>query len=408
LLDGYCAMWMTGFDVPSCSTIYLDKPMRNHTLMQTIARANRVFLDKTNGLIVDYVGVFRSLEKALAVYAATDGRAKDAPIKAKIELKSQLIVAIDKIKSFLKPLNVDLEKIRTTKDVFARVKLKDDAVESILVSDDTKKSFLHQADTVTTIYKAYLPDPIETETTETAYLIRKIAKHIRSLAPEVDVSDVMKKVEALLDESVKGFEIQEPEEGRKIHDLSQIDFDELKRRFTKNRKRTEIEKLKNLIELKLDEIIMQNFTRMDFRERYLKLIEEYIDGVKNLDDIFDQLIKFTLDLKEEERRYIREGLNNEEELTIFDLLTKPDIKLTKDDIKKVKRISRQLLETLKKEKLVLDWKKKQPARAAVKVTIADILDQLPNVYTPELYQQKCNLVYQYVYDMPRVYAEHRA
>jgi type I restriction enzyme R subunit len=65
-----CAMWMTGFDVPSCSTIYLDRPMRNHTLMQTIARANRVFPEKENGLIVDYVGVFRQLEKALAIYAA--------------------------------------------------------------------------------------------------------------------------------------------------------------------------------------------------------------------------------------------------------------------------------------------------------------------------------------------------
>ena len=69
-----CAMWMTGFDVPSCSTIYLDRPMRNHTLMQTIARANRVFPDKENGLIVDYVGVFRHLEAALAIYAAAHGR----------------------------------------------------------------------------------------------------------------------------------------------------------------------------------------------------------------------------------------------------------------------------------------------------------------------------------------------
>ena len=63
-----CAMWMTGFDAPPCSTIYLDKPMRNHTLMQAIARANRVFGDKVNGLIVDYIGVFRDLEKALAIY----------------------------------------------------------------------------------------------------------------------------------------------------------------------------------------------------------------------------------------------------------------------------------------------------------------------------------------------------
>src|SRR2546429_7217183 len=66
-------MWRTGFDVPSLSTIYLDKPMRNHTLMQTIARANRVFLDKANGLIVDYVGVFRDLQKALAIYGSGSG-----------------------------------------------------------------------------------------------------------------------------------------------------------------------------------------------------------------------------------------------------------------------------------------------------------------------------------------------
>src|SRR5437879_1326890 len=84
-----CAMWMTGFDVPSCSTIYLDKPMRNHTLMQTIARANRVFGDKTNGLIVDYVGVFRNLQRALAIYgsgaagAATPG---EMPVMPKTEL----------------------------------------------------------------------------------------------------------------------------------------------------------------------------------------------------------------------------------------------------------------------------------------------------------------------------------
>src|SRR5205809_5511513 len=79
-----CAMWMTGFDVPSCSTIYLDKPMRNHTLMQTIARANRVVEGKVNGLIVDYVGIFRNLQKALAIYAqpSRSGSA-DTPITDK-------------------------------------------------------------------------------------------------------------------------------------------------------------------------------------------------------------------------------------------------------------------------------------------------------------------------------------
>src|SRR5207253_10618751 len=83
-----CAMWMTDFDVPSLSTIYLDKPMRNHTLMQTIARANRVFLDKANGLIVDYVGVFRDLQKALAIYGSGSGggiEEGDTPVQDKGE-----------------------------------------------------------------------------------------------------------------------------------------------------------------------------------------------------------------------------------------------------------------------------------------------------------------------------------
>jgi len=394
-----CAMWMTGFDVPSCSTIYLDKPMRNHTLMQTIARANRVFQDKTNGLIVDYVGVFRDLEKALAIYAAPDVLKADTPIKNKDKLKLQLIDATQETKDFLDSLSIDLEQIRQTKDVFERVKLKDDAVDAILKNDDTKKKYLHLADMVKAIYKAYLPDPIEPELSETAYLIRKIANKIRSLGPEIDVTDVMIKVEALLDESVEGFEIIEPEDGSHIYDLSQVDFEALQKRFKVGRKRIELERLKSHIEQKLDLLIQENRTRIDFREQYLEMIDEYISGVKSLDEIFENLIKFTQKLRDEEKRYIREGLENEEQLAIFDLLTKPDMKLSKDDNKDVKRIARQLLETLVKEKLVLDWKKKQKTRAGVKLTIAKILDRLPQIYTKELYEKKCDLVYQLVYDL---------
>src|SRR5438132_3239961 len=88
-----CAMWMTGFDVPSCSTIYLDKPMRNHTLMQTIARANRVWGEKTSGLIVDYVGVFRDLQRALAIYGSGLGGAA-TPGETPVLPKSELIAAL--------------------------------------------------------------------------------------------------------------------------------------------------------------------------------------------------------------------------------------------------------------------------------------------------------------------------
>lgn len=394
-----CAMWMTGFDVPSCSTIYLDKPMRNHTLMQTIARANRVFENKNNGLIVDYAGIFRNLEKALSIWAAPKGGKADTPAKDKAALKELIIQVVNETKVFLAELGVDLEKIRQTKDIFKRTKLKDDAVNAILKTEKAKKEYLRLAETVRKINKAYLPDPLKAEIKESAYLIRKIANGIRSLLPDVDISSLMDEVEALLDQSVEGFRITEIEDDKRIYDLSQIDFDALQKRFKKSKKRIEIEKLKGLIEIKLEKLIQTNSTRINFRERYLKLIDDYLKGSKNLDEIFRKLIKFSRELNAEEKRKIREGLESEQELAIYDLLTKPKLKLSKKETAEVKRIARKLLETLTKEKLVLDWKKKQQTRAGVKLTIEKELDFLPETFTADMYYQKCDLVYKYVYDL---------
>src|SRR5437764_1504616 len=109
-----CAMWMTGFDAPSCSTVYLDRPMRNHTLMQTIARANRVFPDKENGLIVDYIGVFRDLEKALAIYGAATGDDRgDSHIQDKAALVEALSEAIEECAELCERYDVDLDALRS-------------------------------------------------------------------------------------------------------------------------------------------------------------------------------------------------------------------------------------------------------------------------------------------------------
>jgi type I restriction enzyme, R subunit len=228
---------------------------------------------------------------------------------------------------------------------------------------------------------------------QTAYLIREIANQIRSLEPKPDISDIMVKVDALLDESVEGFRIPDLKDEERIYILSLIDFNELRKRFQKSRKRIEVEKLRKLIEKKLEELIESNHTRIDFRERYLQLIDEYISGAKSIDVLFCMLVKFSKELNEEEQRYIREGLEIEEELAVFDLLTKPDIKLNKKETAEVKRIARQLLETLKRERFVLDWKKKVQTRAGVKLTIEKTLDLLPEDYILDLYNQKCDLVY---------------
>jgi len=260
-----CAMWMTGFDVPSCSTIYLDKPMRNHTLMQTIARANRVFGDKLNGLIVDYIGVFRNLEKALAIYgSAAGGKTKEGetPVMDKSELVKYLKQAINETIEFCKKRGINLTQIQAV-DGFKRVKLLDNAVEAILVNDDSKKKYLSLSVNVAKIYRAILPDPAANEFGPSQKLITIIAAKIRSLAPKADISDIMGEVEELLDQSIatEGYIIQDPSEQSDVSkylDLSQINFEALKEAFEKGHQRIETEKLRASIENKLAQLVHLN------------------------------------------------------------------------------------------------------------------------------------------------------
>jgi type I restriction enzyme R subunit len=393
-----CAMWMTGFDVPSCSTIYLDKPMRNHTLMQTIARANRVFRDKVNGLIVDYVGVFRSLQKALAIYAPPT-RGGETPIKDKSELVEYLKKAIAEATSFCTDHGVNAAEIQGATGL-QKVKLLDDAVDSIIVNDDSKRRYLLLAGNVVRLYRAILPDPSANEFVGICVLWAVIAEKIRSLAPPADISEVMGQVEKLLDDSIatEGYQIPAvSEQPAHLVDLSKIDFKKLQAQFAKAHKRIEIEKLRTQISRKLSLMFRYNRSRVDYLEKFQKMIEEYNAGSMNLEEFFAQLLAFAQSLNEEEKRGISENLT-EEELALFDLLTKPEPKLKKSEEVQVKKVARDLLETLKREKLVLDWRKRQQTRQAVRVCIEEILDQLPPLYSPELYQTKCELTYQHVYD----------
>jgi type I restriction enzyme R subunit len=391
-------MWMTGFDVPCCSTIYLDKPMRNHTLMQTIARANRVFKDKVNGLIVDYVGVFRYLQKALAIYGSESGGGigeGETPVKNKAELVKLLKQAIDETTKFIFERDVDPADIQNAEG-FERVKLLDDAVDAIIINDESKRKYLLLADNAQRLYKAVLPDPAVNEFSSICTLFKVIAQKIRSLIPVADISSVKEAIEGLLDESIasEGYIIQP---GDQVVDLSNIDFEALKKKFAQSRKRIEAERLRGSINSKLKKMIRLNRTRLDYLEKFQQMIDEYNAGSINVDEFFKRLVTFAQVLNAEEKRSIAEQLS-EEQLAVFDLLTKPDMKLTKTDVQQVKKVARELLAKLKKEKIVLDWRKRQQSRAAVRLCVEQVLDKLPQTYTPELYQKKCDLVYQHIYD----------
>jgi len=412
-----CAMWLTGFDSPSVATIYLDKPMTNHTLMQTIARANRVFKDKNNGLIVDYVGVFRNLEKALAIYGSTSGGGTgdgECPVQKKEELVEELRSAIAEALDFCEDRGVDIHKIiAANPENFEKIKEQDtaavllvdakvndaidDAVEKTIVNDELKKEFISLASRVVRLFKAILPDAAANEFAPIKTCLAVLAEKIRNFTEEASIDEIMNQVGELLDESIatKGYVIHATEQ-TDLLDLSQIDFDALKAHFEKGRKRTEAEKLKQAVGVKLQEMVTLNKTRTDLMEKFKKLIDEYNKGL-NVEGFFAKLVNFVKELSVEEKRSVSEDLT-EEELALFDILTKPEIDMTESEKENVKKVARMLLQTLKEAKLVLDWRKKQRTRADVYATVKTVLDELPRAYTTELYEQKCDTVYQHVYD----------
>ena len=213
------------------------------------------------------------------------------------------------------------------------------------------------------IFSAIKPDPAVNEFLQVCILFDVIAKKIRSLTPPADISEVMKAVDDLLDRSIaaQGYVISDgidPFDTSHLVDLSKIDFKKLKAKFDRGRKRIEVEKLRGMLQRKVQAMVRFNRTRIDFAEKFQKMIDEYNAGTLNLEEFFRQLVNFAQSLKDEEKRGIAENLK-EEELALFDLLIKPELTLTKKDEQAVKKVAKDLLETLKKEKLVLDWRKRQ-------------------------------------------------
>ncbi len=397
-----CAMWMTGFDVPSCSTIYLDKPMKNHTLMQTIARVNRVFGEnKVAGLIVDYIGVLHNLNKALAIYAAPGEDGVDTPIIDKAELIEQLRLDIQETIELLDEWDISLPEIMKAEGLDC-VGLIDDAVECILENDERQAQFREKNAIIQKTYKAILPDTTANEFQPIVKLLQVLADKLGSISPTVDISDVLAQVSEVLDKSVRVekrhvSDVKGEYKAGRILDLSKVDFDKLQEQFKKGRKRMLAEQLRKAIEVRLRALYMLNKSRVNYLDTFQKLIDEYNAGSMNVEEYYRRLLEFVKNLNEEEKRSLSENLS-EEELAIFDLLVNPPLKMTQKEVMSVKKVAHEILEKLKGDKLVLDWRKKQQAKAAVKLCIEEILEHLPPVFDSDLYHQKCGLVYQHVYE----------
>jgi type I restriction enzyme R subunit len=397
-----CAMWMTGFDAPSVSTIYLDRPMRNHTLMQTIARANRVFPDKDNGMIVDYIGVFRNLEKALAIYGAANAEAGvDSPIQDADALVTELGLAVDAVIAQCAAHGVDVVALREASG-FAHIALRDKAVEALLADETSRTSFLASARKARKLFKALLPDPAAAEHQATIAAIRSVAERITELTKTAgaDLSGISDAVEELLDRSVGAEEyiIRAAAEGSEpdpLIDLSQIDFESLAAAFA-GRKRAETDRLAALLKDRAAGAATRNPTRHDLVQRIEELIAQYNAGSFNIDEYLRRLIELSKTLSKEDQRAVVENLD-EESLAIFDLLTQPEPELTAEERAVVKASAKALLEHLH-DKLVLDWRRKAETMAGVRVTIKGVLaDNLPlDAYSVELFDEKVNAIFNHI------------
>ena len=392
-----CAMWLTGFDAPSCSTVYLDKPMRNHTLMQTIARANRVFPGKHSGVIVDYANVFASLEKALAIYGA--GKDGKSPVRDKQQLVDELRGAIAEATAFCTRHDVMLAGIEAlAAGGLDRLQAVEDALNALISPDPLRRDFFGHERLVSTLYRAVKPDPVALEFASRVACLTTLAEAIRAkLNPNPpDISRVMNGINGLLDDSITGHEIRES--GPPALDLSKINFEALAQRFKQSKhKNTDLEVLKATIRAQLEKMIRLNRTRADFAEKFAALIESYNAGSATIEGLYAELLALSNGLNEEQERHVRENMS-EEELVIFDILTRPAPELSTEERAEVKKVARELLICLK-GLLVINWRQKSAARSQLKLTIEDTLDNgLPRAYTPELYHDKCSAVFEHVYE----------
>lgn len=392
-----CAMWLTGFDAPSCSTVYLDKPMRNHTLMQTIARANRVFPGKHSGTIVDYANVFASLEKALAIYGA--GKDGQNPVRDKKKLADDLRTAVAGATDFCATHGVTLADIEATSaGSMDRLAMIEDGMNALISPDPLRRDFFTHERLVSTLYRAVKPDPAALEFASRVACIATLAEAIRAkINPNPpDVSQVMGKINDLLDGSITGHAIRE--DGPPALNLSEINFEALAQRFKQSKhKNTDLEVLKAAVKAQMEKLIKLNKTRTDFADKFEALIEAYNAGSATVEALYKELLALSNSLTDEQQRHVREAMT-EEELVIFDILTRPAPELTAEERAEVKKVARQLLDKLK-GLLVLNWRQKAAARSQLKLAIEDVLDSgLPRAYTPEVFSSKCAALFEHVYE----------
>ena len=372
-----CAMWLTGFDVKTLSCLYLDKPLKAHTLMQTIARANRVAAGKSNGLIIDYIGIVKALEKALNDYTQNK-RGSVNPTVDKEKMIDQILRALADAKQLLTDHNFSLDEL-VTAEGFKKMELLADGAEAMCSSQEMKKSFETYANEIGRLVKYLDREDIDSNTRKQIDAVLAIFREMKKKRKHIDTTDLMVEINHIINENI---EIEHTGDAQsRQFDISQIDFDLLAAEFARvKRKNLLIKDLEELVQDRLSKMMAVNSSRVDYYTRYMGIIEAYNSEQdrSTIERTFMDLMNLAQSMSEEQQRYVREGFSNDEELSIYDLLFSEN--LSKADITKIKKMSIDLLQKIKERIGQMDhWTDKQETRAAVDVLIRNVLyEEIPD------------------------------
>lgn len=370
-----CAMWLTGFDVECLSTLYLDKPMKAHTLMQAIARANRVYPGKDFGLIVDYNGMLKSLREALAQYAI--GEDALDPVLVPIEERLQaLIESLEATEAHLRSLTFDPARLIGAVG-FRKIAALKDGVDAVYTSDTAKGKFEILARQVFVRFRALITEPSAYAYAERHDNIEAIYKKLTERRDTADVTELLKELHRIVNEAISTQEVGDDHGEGLTFDLSNIDLEKLKAEFSKNvrRKFSAVQDIREIVEQKLADLLARNPARMDYQLKYDEIVSEYNREKDRtaIEDTFRKLMDLAAALDEEQARSVREGLT-EQELALFDtvLRSKPDFKLSKTEREHVKRASRELLKAVQARLADIErfWEKEQ-TKGEVEALILD-------------------------------------
>ncbi len=396
-----CAMWLTGFDVECLSTLYIDKPMKAHTLMQAIARANRVYPGKDFGLIVDYNGMLKSLREALAQYALGDEGGGGEEIVAPIEERVKaLLAAIEETEKHLRGLGFDPARLKGAKG-FARIQALADAVEAVYTSDESKRRFEILARQVFIRFKALIMEPSAFAYAERHDNIEAIYKKLEERRDTADVTDLLKELHRIVNEAIRA---AEPGDDRSEVEVLRPEPDrpgEAARRVREEgkRKASALQDIRQMVEDKLAQMLAQQPAADG-------LLQEVLGDHRRLQPR-ERPRHHRGDIREaggprqepdaEQRRAAEEGLS-EDELALFDLLKKDN--LSKADRERVKLASQSLLDSVRKLIAPLErWTEKEQTQAEVETFILDhVFQELPTPpFSDDEKQTIAKLVYEHVW-----------